>query len=476
VARAPQELLAMSLRTRLLLALGYLVVLVTIAFAVPLALNLRDRTREEVRSEARSQIGVLAAGSAEAVADRNLADLGVLARVSARSARGRIVIVDRDGRVLADSERAAVPGALYATAARPELLTALRDRRRVQIERRSTTLGEDLLVSAEPIFRRGDVIGGVRLTQSVQAVNDAVNNTMLGIFAVGLAVLLAALGVAFLLARGIAKPITRLEEAAQQVAGGDLDARAAVEGTNEQRSLARSFNAMTDRLGRTVQAQREFAADASHQLRTPLTGLRLRLEEARLAEDREALEHELDAGLRELDRIADTVDELLVLSRTGERDTPGEVLDPAELAETAAQRWRPTAASQELELRVEANGSTRRVWCARADIERALDAVIENAILYGAGGRTVTIRAVGSAIEVLDEGIGLAYGEENEIFERFHRGSAGRTGPAGTGLGLPIARELMRCWHGDAELDNRPEGGARATLRLPPFTGSLPRV
>ncbi len=465
----------MSLRTRLLLALGYLVVLVTVAFAVPLAMNLRDRTREEVRSEARSQIGVLAAGSAEAVADRNLADLGVLARSSARSARGRVVIVDRAGRVLADSSGAARPGVIYATDARPELLATLAGRR-VQIERRSDTLDEELLVSADPIFRRGDVVGGVRLTQSVGSVNDAVNNTMLGILAVGLAVLLTALVVAFLLARGIARPITRLDEAAQRVAAGDLDTRAQIEGTNEQRSLARSFNAMTERLGRTVRAQREFAADASHELRTPLTGLRLRLEEARLAEDRTALEYELDAGLREVDRIAETVDELLVLSRTGERDTPGERLDPAEIAETAAQRWRPTAASHRLEMHVEANGASPPVWIARADLERALDAVIENAILYGQGGQAITIRVVGSTIEVLDEGIGLAYGEEDQIFERFARGSAGRGGPSGTGLGLAIARELMRCWQGDTELDNRPEGGARATLRLPPFTGNLPPV
>jgi signal transduction histidine kinase len=464
-----------SLRTRLLLALGYLVVLVTIAFALPLALNLRDRTREEVRSEARSQIGVLAAGSAEAVAERNIADLDVLARSSARSARGRVVIVDRAGRVLADSERSAPVGTLYATAARPELVATLK-RRRVQAERSSATLGEELLVSAEPIFRRGKVVGGVRLTQSVASVNAAVNRTVLGLVAVGLAVLLTALVVAFLLARGIARPIKRLEEAAQRVAAGDLDARAEVEGSDEQRSLARSFNAMTERLGRTVRAQQEFAADASHQLRTPLTGLRLRLEEARLAEGRAALEYELDAGLREVDRIAETVDELLVLSRTGERDTPGEQLDPGEIAETAAQRWRPTAATHDLELRVEANGSTSPVWIARADLERALDALIENAILYGAGGRSVTIRAAGSTIEVLDEGIGLASGEEQQIFERFARGSAGRSGPSGTGLGLAIARELMRCWQGDAELDNRPGGGARATLRLPPFTGVLPPV
>ncbi len=465
----------MSLRTRLLLALGYLVVLVTIAFAVPLALNLRDRTREEVRSEARSQIGVLAAGASETVVDRNLTDLDTLARSSARAARGRVVIVDGDGRVLADSEGSAPVGALYATGARPELIATLRGRR-VQAERKSATLDEELLVSAEPIFRAGKVVGGVRLTQSVKRVNAAVNNTMLGILAVGFAVLLTALVVAFLLARGIARPITRLEEAAQRVAAGDLDARADVEGTYEQRSLARSFNAMTERLGRTVRSQREFAADASHQLRTPLTGLRLRLEEARLAEDRAALEYELDAGLREVDRIAETVDELLLLSRTGERDTPGEVLDPAEIAETAGMRWRPTAASHDLQLRVDANGSSQPVWIARADLERALDALIENAILYGAGGNAVTIRVHDSTIEVLDEGIGLAYGEEDEIFERFARGTAGRSGPSGTGLGLAIARELMHCWQGEAELANRSEGGARATLRLPPFTGTLPPV
>ncbi|MEA2156086.1 MAG: hypothetical protein QOE11_2226, partial [Solirubrobacteraceae bacterium] len=116
-------------------------------------------------------------------------------------------------------------------------------------------------------------------------------------------------------------------------------------------------------------------------------------------------------------------------------------------------------------------------WIARADLERALDALIENAILYGANGEVVEIRVLDGRIEVLDEGIGLAYGEQDQIFERFSRGSAGRSGPSGTGLGLAIARELMRCWHGDAEIDNRPDGhGARATLRLPPFTGPLPPV
>jgi signal transduction histidine kinase len=460
-----------SLRTRLLLASGYVVTLVLIAFAVPLAANLRDRVGDEVREQARNQADVLAASVPELVRDRRVADLGVLARRAGAAARGRVVIVDRAGRVLADSAGAGTRGASYRT--RPELAAALAGRR-VQEQRHSQELGADLLATAAPVFRAGRVVGGVRLTQSVSAVDDALRETVLGILAVGIVVLLAALGVAYVLARTITQPIERLRAAAERVAGGDLDARAAVEGGEEQRSLARSFNTMTERVGRSLRAQGEFVADASHQLRTPLTGLRLRLDEARHAPDRASLGAELDAAQREVERMAQTVEELLVLSRTGERDAPASVVEVGEAAEDARLRWASAAAAEGVRLELAQADAGERVWCARPDLDRALDAVIENAILYAPAGTTVTIRPVGSAIDVLDEGAGLQDGEEEEVFARFHRGSVGRAGPAGTGLGLPIARELMRCWQGDADLRNRPEGGARASLRLPPFTGTLP--
>lgn len=465
----------MSLRTRLLLALGYLVALLTIAFAVPLALNLRDRAGEELRAAARNQVAVLAAGSSELVGSRATRDLTALARRAGKTARGRVVIVDRRGAVLADGVATDTRGTSYANATRPELVDALRGDG-VQVQRASDTLGEEILASAAPVYADGRVVGAIRLTQSVGAVEAATNRTTLAILAVGLVVLVAALFVAFLLARGIALPIVRLEQAAQRVAGGDLDARAPLEGSGEQRSLAQSFNTMTERLGRAIRSQREFAADASHQLRTPLTGLRLRLEEARAATTGEALEHEIDAGLREVDRIAQTVDELLVLSRTGERDAPGGAVDLVAVVRAAERRWQAAAAAQGLALLTETNATTKPVWCARADLDRALDAIVENAILYGAHGSAVTIRASGTAIDVLDEGAGIAPGEQERIFDRFRRGRAGGEGAPGTGLGLAIARELMRCWEGDAEIVNRSPHGARATLRLPPFTGSLPAV
>ena len=125
----------------------------------------------------------------------------------------------------------------------------------------------------------------------------------------------------------------------RRFAEGDLSARAKVEGSAEQQRLARTFNDMADRLERLVAGQREFIADASHQLRTPLSGLRLRLEEARASTHDVDAHEEIDAGLRELDRLSAIISELLVLSQAGEVDAPPEQVDLEDAAYRAAARW-----------------------------------------------------------------------------------------------------------------------------------------
>jgi signal transduction histidine kinase len=436
--------------------------LAIIAFAVPLAFSLRDRQDEEVRLQARGQADVVAATAADLLGRDRRAELRALVATAGSSVRGRVVVVDSSGRLVADSAGSAELESSYS--ARPEIAGALRGRR-VQERRHSDTLGEDLLATATPILRAGRVSGAVRITQSVAAVHRAVRRSILGLVLIAGVVLLLGMTAGWLIARQLARPLRRLDATAGEIAHGDLDRRAPVEGTSEQRSLARSFNEMTDRLARALRAQREFVADASHQLRTPLTGLRLRLEEAQaVTRDDAAARAEVDAALAEVDRMSQMVNELLLLSSAGGRDAPAEEVELAEAARDAAERWRAAAAESGVELSCDARDSSAPVWAARADVDRALDVFVENALHYSPRGGSVRIEASAGRVEVLDRGPGLGPGEDEEVFERFHRGRAGRAGPAGTGLGLPIARELMGRWGARTWIENRDDGGARAAI------------
>lgn len=454
----------MRLRTGLLLAMAYVLLLAILALGVPLALNLRDRVDSEVRSQARGEADVIAATAADTI-DEGSPRLNDLARRSARSVRGRVVIVDERGRVLADSAGSAARGESYAD--RPEVAAAL-DGTAFQETRESDTLGQELLATAVPVIDEGRPAGVVRVTQSVDAVDRAVWRSIAGLALLAAVVLVFGLGVGALIARRIARPLTRLDATARQIADGDLDSRAPVEGTAEQRSLARSFNTMTARLAQALQAQRQFVADASHQLRTPLTGLRLRLEEARAESADPAARTEIDHGIREVDRLSAMVEELLVLSRAGEAGAAEEAepLDLGAQADAAGRRWIGPATESGIELAVRHANGALPVRCSPAALERALDALVENAIRYSPSGTEIEIFARHGAVEVLDRGPGLAEGEEEQVLQRFHRGSAGRRGPSGTGLGLAIAHELAGTWGGDLEIRNRADGdGARAILR-----------
>lgn len=440
-----------------------MLVLAVVSLGVPLAVSLSDRVNAEVHSQARGQADVVAASSADLISPPAAAALDALVRSSASSVRGRVLIVDARGGVLADSAGTSTVGVSYAS--RPEIAAALQGRP-VQTQRSSRSLGESILATAVPVLRRGRAIGAVRITQSVGAVQSAIDTTVAKLGLVAGVVLLLGLLAGAVIARQVALPLGRLEATARRLAGGDLAARASVEGSSEQRSLSASFNEMADRVQRMVAAQRDFVADASHQLRTPLTALRLRLEEARVLSADDRVAAELDAGTAEVDRLALIVDELLVLSRAEDRELKGESIALDDVVSDAVERWRGAAEARRIEL-LPAPGAGGTAWCARADLDRALDALIENAIGYSPPGGEVTLAAGDGRIEVRDRGPGLATGERELVFERFHRGSAGIAGPAGSGLGLAIARTLARAWHGEARIDDRAGGGAVASIELP---------
>lgn len=445
-----------------------MLVLAIVALEVPLAIELGQRVDAEVRSEAKSQADVVAATAAGQLRP---AALDQLSRTAATAVRGRVVIVDRQGRLVADSAGPAALGASYA--ARPEIAAALRGKPS-QDTRRSETLNAEILATAAPVVRNGHVTGAVRVTQSVDAVHHAVRRSIVGLALIGLFVLAVGLGAGIVIAAEFARPVKRLDEAARRIAGGDLEVHAPIEGSSEQRSLSATFNEMTARLSRAIRAQQSFVADASHQLRTPLTGLRLRIEEARALGVSDGAAVELRAAEHEVERLAKTIDELLVLSRAGEHDAPGEIVDLGRAVRDAGSRWRTFATEHGTKLAVTVDDRRVTALAARADVDRALDALVENAILYSARDTTVTVSARNRTITVDDEGSGLTEDEQEQVFERFFRGRAGASVVEGTGLGLPIARELARRWGGDASIQNRDGRGARATLEFPDFTNRSP--
>jgi two-component system, OmpR family, sensor kinase len=249
----------LSLRARLIAAFAYVLILVIVALAVPLSLNLSKRVDAEIRAEAAGQAQLIAASAGGRMDDPD--ELDRLANRATERVGGRVVIVDSRGRLLADSAGEGLEQEDYAT--RPEIAAALAGRTE-QGERRSDDLDQDLLFTAVPVVSDGRTSGAVRITQSVDAVNDEVRNDTLALALVGAIALLLGLVVASLLAGSLTRPMRALAATARRIARGDLDARAEVDGPAEQREVAAAFNDMTERLAQALAAQREFVANASH--------------------------------------------------------------------------------------------------------------------------------------------------------------------------------------------------------------------
>ncbi len=441
-----------------------MLILAVVALIVPLGISLRDRVDAEIRLEARAEAQVVASRAVTLLNPPRAGRLSSLTESAAKAVGGRVLIVDRSGEVLADSEYSAAVGSSFAS--RAEIATALRGKA-TQERRYSSTLEAEILATAVPIYTGAGAKpgGAVRITQSVNAVNDAIRRAWLGLLLLGLVVIALGLAAGAIIAGRITRPIVRLDRAAGRVAQGDLTVVAKLEGSREQRALAESFNAMTERVNVLLEGQREFVADASHQMRTPLTGMRLRLEEARAQAGDPQQREELDEAIAEVDRLTVIVGQLLELSQAGEAPPPSSATDSAAALAAALARWVGAAAEAGCDLEV-GESSSCEIACHRSDVDRILDALIENAIAY-APGTEIVLSSAGATLLVSDRGPGLSGESGESLFERFRRGAAGRSGPPGTGLGLSIVRELARRWGGDVTINERDGGGAQVAVSFP---------
>jgi signal transduction histidine kinase len=452
-----------SLRITLLGAFTYALLLVLISLLLPLALNISRRADAEIKAESTGQVALIATS-----ADDELKRPGRLRQLAGRSAdalRGRVIVTDADGRILADSAGRGLEGNDYSK--RPEVATAL-DGRSAQGTRESQSLDEELLFTAAPIQQNGVTVGAVRATQSISSVNAAVRGDVLVLIGAGCFALLLGIGIAWVLAGFLIRPLRSLTTASRQVAAGNLDTRAPETGSREQRQLASAFNEMAARLQAVLEAQREFVANASHQLRTPLTGLRLRVEAANDISRDDAVGEELAAAEEELERLAGLLTNLLVLAREGQDRPEPELVDLERAALNARDRWQAEAEAAGQRIRVLGDPGVR-VLASPDDLGIILDNLVENAIKYSPGEGTVTLEwqkhAANGVISVCDEGPGLRPGEHERLLQRFARGEG--ASESGTGLGLAIAATLADRWAGELELENRASRGLCATVTMP---------
>ncbi len=276
--------------------------------------------------------------------------------------------------------------------------------------------------------------------------------------AISLFVILSAGLLAWWEARRLTAPLAKVVAAADQMGAGDLSTRAPSAGLPEVDAVVDALNRLADRVNELVRAEREFSSNASHQLRSGLTSLRLRLETLTQT-PHDDVRTDAMAALRQAEKLSDTVADLLRLARTG-RAGEASRYDLARVVRHHAARVEPAFHTDGRDLRINTE-TTAEVTGSPSAIGEVIDVLLSNALVHGHGAVTVNIAADNGslAVTVEDEGPGPAQDELPGLFAR-HPDSEGH------GIGLALARTLVEAEGGRLEL---------VQARPPVFRLSLPK-
>lgn len=450
------------MRRRLLVSYLAVALLVLGLLGIPLAISYAHNERQDLAAKVERD-AVAFATLVEDALEKGTPVPAAVSRVAKdydADTGGRVVVVNRRGRAVVDS----APTGSRDFSSRPEIARALAGAISTGT-RTSQTLGTDLLYVALPVASSGVVHGAVRITYPTSAVDANIHRYWTLLAAIAATVLAVAVAIAAVLARWVVRPLDRLEQAAGAIGSGDLAARAPVEGPPEVRRLAETFNTMGAALDALVHSQDAFVADASHQLRTPLAALRLRLEN--LGRDvTPPGKPELEGALAEVERLSALVAALLTLARADRAPKSPHTIDLQSVVGERLAAWSALADERDVCLHDELEGSLA-VLATPGRIEQVLDNLLANALDASPDSATITVsahRADGWVeLHVIDEGPGMTAEERERAFDRFWRAPGGGDG---FGLGLAIVARLVAADGGRVELREAATGGLDAVVRL----------
>ncbi|MER8232805.1 HAMP domain-containing sensor histidine kinase [Streptomyces sp. NPDC101490] len=464
---------------RLIVSYVALVAVALAAFTVPVALTLtaqlRGDTEESVRREATTMALLLGDGDAPA--------RQALARMAAAygdETPGLVEVVAADG-------RSSMPPLPLPEHPGDAAFDAALAHGRTTVDWGSSIVWGPQLVVTVPVYARGEaagredrIVGAVRVRYETADLTDRLWKIwgFRAILAVG--VLAVAAGLGAIVARLLTKPLRQLNDMASRFGDGDLTARSPVTGPQETQTLARTLNQGAERLDTLVASQRIFVADASHQLRTPLTALRLSLDNIADGVDDESVREDVDQATAEVVRMSRLVSGLLVLARAEAKVSAPEPLALRELVEERLSVWRPAADERGVTIVLTGDADARlRVLAGPGNLDQVLDNVLSNALEVSPDQGTITVRLEAggpeeAVLEVLDQGPGMSAAEQARAFDRFWRGQ-GLTGRSGSGLGLAIVKQLVTDDGGGVALRDAPGGGLCVRIGLRPVAEGQPR-
>ncbi|EGG43520.1 MULTISPECIES: ATP-binding protein [Streptomyces] len=293
---------------------------------------------------------------------------------------------------------------------------------------------------------RGEEGETVRVEEPRSAVTREVGRTLLIIGLVALLAIVAAVLLAVRQASRLASPLTDLASTAERLGSGDPRPRHKRYGVPELDRVADVLDSSAERIARMLTAERRLAADASHQLRTPLTALSMRLEEITLTDDPDTVKEEATIALTQVERLTDVVERLLTNARDP-RTGSAVSFDLDEVIQQQVAEWRPAYRSEGRAIVSSGKRHLQAVGTPGA-VAQVLAALIENSLMHGGGTVALRTRVTGNqaVIEVTDEGPGVPSDLGARIFERTI------SGRNSTGIGLAVARDLAEADGGRLEM------------------------
>jgi len=390
----------------------------------------------------------------------------------AQNISGRVTLFDANLKMVASSDTR-LP--LHAEENSAELIGARQGNTRFDIRREDIRSEHRLFVAVPIEGEHGRVAGYVQLSVPTGPIYATIAGTWVGLLLIGGVVLLATALASVWLARQIAVPVSHLTVISERIADGHLDERVSPAGPDEITRLGLAFNRMADRVQTMLEQQREFVDNAAHELRSPLTSLRLRVEMLQTHGEKDSAlsRRYLGQMAREIGYLQRLVDHLLALTQVeNDQPTPRIALDLARLLYELSDELEPLVQEAQLTLHVDVPEHLPSVLANPEQMKIVLRNLFDNAIKYTPAGGVITLVASAAedeiVIRVRDTGVGIPAPDLPHIFDRFYRVDRAHSRSQGsTGIGLSLVRAIILAHGGEIAVTSRVNEGSVFTVKLP---------